>query len=118
MEMVQQAATYLIKTFVFRIGMFLRHWYIDGFFALYGVWLRFLRFYERRVAIRINVRFLFQPLYQEYNIIGYVLGFLYRFIKVVIGGFLYMVTGIVCFIMYVVWAAIPLVLIYKIISGN
>lgn len=117
MEMVSQVAIYLAKTFVFRIGMFFRHWYIDGFLAIYGAWLLFLRMCERQLAIRINIRFLFQPLYQERNIVGYVLGFLYRSVKVLLGGILYVVTGIIACGVFIVWAVFPLVLIYRGIFG-
>ena len=117
MEMVQQVALYLGKTFVFRIGLFFRHWYVDGFLAIYGTWLRFLRMCERRLAIRINVRFLFQPLYQERNIVGYVLGFLYRFIKICLGGILYVITGVFACGVYVVWAVLPVLLLYRGIFG-
>ncbi|MFA7201407.1 MAG: hypothetical protein WC099_00140 [Candidatus Paceibacterota bacterium] len=118
MEMVSQVVIYLSKTFVFRVGVFFRHWYVDGFFAFYGVWMRFLRMCERKLAIRINVRFLFQPLYQERNIVGYVLGFLYRFIKILFGGILYVGTGIVTFGIYIVWALFPAILIYRGIFGS
>lgn len=84
---------------------------------LYGLWLRLVRACERRLAIRINVRFLFQPLYQEHNIVGYVLGFLYRFVKICVGGILYFGTFALVIMAYVIWAAFPLVLIYKGIFG-
>ena len=117
MEMISQVAIYLAKTFAFRIGLFFQRWYVGGFFTLYGLWLRLVRACERRLAIRINVRFLFQPLYQERNIVGYVLGFLYRFVKICVGGTLYFGTFALVIVAYVIWAAFPLVLIYKGIFG-
>lgn len=117
MEIIQQTAVYLLKTLVFRAWMFFRRWYVHGFFALYGIWLWLVRASERRLAIRVNIRFLFQPLYQEKNIAGYALGFFYRFFKILLGGVWYTSTACVMILLYIVWAAFPLMLIYKIING-
>lgn len=117
-QTIQQVSIYLFKTFIFRIWMFIRRWYIRGFLFFYGMWLGLVRASERRLAIRINVRFLFQPLYQERNIFGYVLGFLYRFFKIVLGGVWYIASAFCAVLLYVLWAAIPLMLVYKIIIGS
>jgi len=115
MEYVQEIAVYLAKLLAFRIKLFFVRWYQGGFLTIYGWWLQFVRACERRLAIRINVHFLFQPLYQEYNVFGYVLGFLYRFLKIVFGGMLYVFSACIACGVYVVWAAVPAVLVYRII---
>ena len=117
MDMFQQVSVYLAKTFMFRIAMFFKHWYYDAFFAVYGTWLRFVRAGERRFAIRVNLHFLFRPLYQEYNIVGYVLGFVYRFGKTVFGMLLYTCVAVLAAGCYILWVMLPVVLIFKIIRG-
>lgn len=117
MDMFQQVSVYLAKTFAFRISMFFKHWYYDAFFAVYGVWLRFIRAGERRFAIRVNLHFLFRPLYQEYNIVGYILGFIYRFFKTLLGALVYAGIAVLAVGCYVLWAMLPVVLVVKIIRG-
>jgi hypothetical protein len=118
METVRQVGIYLGKTIAFRIYMFFRRWYAGGFLMLYGMWLGLVRASERRLAIRINARFLFQPLYQERNIVGYVMGFLYHFFKIFLGGVWYGITACIIAFLYLLWAAVPIALIYKIIKGS
>ena len=114
---LRHAGIYLIKTCIFRIWMFIWRWYVRGFLAVYGFWLGVIRATERRLAIRINVRFLFQPLYQERNITGYTFGFLYRLFKIILGGLWYGTTACIAILVYGVWAAIPMVVLYNIIIG-
>ncbi len=104
---------YLLKNFIVDVFLFFKHWYWDGFHFIYGKALGIIRNLEKSLAIRINLRFLFQPLYQEYNIYGYVLGFLFRLFRILFGGLGYLLIMIFFLIVYLIWAFFPIFVVYK-----
>ena len=63
---------YLGNRFFYRLGEFLRHWYKDGFFVFFRWLVNLLERMDRYFAARITLRYLFQPLYQNYTFVGYV----------------------------------------------
>ncbi len=105
---------YSLKNFILDILLFFKHWYWDGFHFIYGKALGIIRGLERSLAIRINLRFLFQPLYQEYNIYGYVLGFLFRLFRILFGGLGYLLIMAFFLLVYLLWAVFPIFAVYKI----
>ncbi|BCX15952.1 MAG: hypothetical protein KatS3mg098_181 [Candidatus Parcubacteria bacterium] len=109
---------FLLKTLYFRILAFFRHWYLDTFRLLWGWLLGRLRALEKNLAIRLNFRFLFVPLYQEYNVYGYVLGFIFRFFRVLMGGLFYLLIFLGVMIVYLFWILIPPFLIYKFFTSE
>jgi len=111
------AFAYVLRQCVWGIGLFFRHWYHDGALWAWGLLLKILRSLERRLALRVNFFFLLKPLYQEYNIVGFVLGFLFRFFRIVLGGILYFCIGVVVAIFFALWAALPVYLLYNAIRG-
>ncbi len=73
---------------------------------------------DKIFALKITWRFLFKPLYQDHSIIGYVLGFVFRSLRLMIGGIIYLFVIIIAAAMFIIWAAIPLYIIFKIIDYN
>jgi hypothetical protein len=108
---------YLVKTLFFRIVQFFRRWYGGGFFAVYGQVLRIMRAVLGSLDPRLNLRFLFHPLYQERNVVGYLLGFLVRGSRALAGGVLSLVLLLCGAGAYVLWALIPVAIMYKVITG-
>lgn len=109
---------YLFKNLFLYIVFFFKHWYYDGLVFIYGKALGAIRNLEKGLAIRLNIRFIFQPLYQERNIYGYVLGFLFRSFRIVVGTLLYLLIFIVAAAAYAIWALVPAYAVYKIITGK
>ncbi len=109
------ALVYLGNRFFYRLGEFVRHWYKDGFFFFSRRLIDFLERLDRYFALRITLRHIFTPLYQNYTFIGYVLGFIFRGVKLGIAGFIYFLIILVWLGFYLFWAFIPLGVIYKII---
>lgn len=109
---------YLFRNLFLSIFLFFKHWYVDSFGVILGRALGIVRNLERQLALKINIRFLFQPLYQEHNIYGYVLGFLFRAFRIVVGFLGYLIIMLCGVLVYIFWASIPVFLIYKIISGK
>lgn len=104
---------YLIQRFFYRIIQFLRHWHIGGFLAITHWTLNILERLDRVLALRITLRFLFKPLYQDYTILGYLLGFIFRSSRILIAAFVYTLVIAVSVVIYLAWAAIPIYLVYK-----
>lgn len=109
------ALVYLGSRFFYRLGEFARHWYKDGFFVFFRRLIDFLERLDHYFAARITIRYLFQPLYQNYTFIGYFLGFIFRGVRVGLAGLVYLLIILAWLGLYLFWALIPLGLIYKII---
>ncbi|HPW34588.1 MAG TPA: hypothetical protein PK367_02405 [Candidatus Paceibacterota bacterium] len=108
---------HIIKNLFFHIFLFFKHWYWNSGQLIYGWTLQTIRNMERRLALRINMRFMFQPLYQEYNIYGYILGFMFRAFRIITGGISYILIIIFASITYLVWVLIPIFIVYRIIQS-
>jgi hypothetical protein len=70
---------------------------------------------DRFLAWRITLKNLFQPLYKDYTTIGYALGFLFRFLRVVLGSVVYVVAFAIALAFYIAWLALPPYLLYRVI---
>ena len=67
---------------------------------------------DRSLAVAITLRHFFEPLYKDYSIIGRILGIVFRSARVVIGGVCYFFLALAFAIAYVIWLAIPAVIIF------
>lgn len=99
--------SYLAQSLLFNGGLFFKHWYVDGLHWIYGTAFAIARRIERMTSLRVQLHFLFTPLYQERNIIGYVLGFIIRGSMVVIGGGMIGIVAVIGLVVYGAWAIIP-----------
>lgn len=106
---------YILKQFFWRITDFLRHWYVSSFIWWTHWIIGLLERLDRGFALKITLRCLFAPLYQDRSIFGYVLGFIFRGIKIILALFFYAVILFLAAIIYLAWAIIPPFLIYRII---
>lgn len=105
---------YLFDRFIYRISHFIRHWYVDSFFIYTHFIVSRLEDMDQTIALKITWRNIFQPLYQERNVIGYVLGFIFRSIRLVLGSIIYGVIIAVAAGLFLIWAAIPAYILLKI----
>ncbi|MEK7634321.1 MAG: hypothetical protein AAB396_00330 [Patescibacteria group bacterium] len=106
--------TYLLNRFIFRIKEFIRHWYIKSFFVYSQFIVSILEKLDRYFALKITWRHIFEPLYQDRTILGYLLGFIFRFWRLAIGGLFYSLIILAAAGLYLVWLLIPFFIIYKI----
>ncbi len=104
---------YLVERFFYRIFQFIYHWYVGGFFWFVRSALNFLEALDRFFALKITLRYLFRPLYQDYTLIGYILGFIFRSGRLIGGGLVYLAVLIVAAGLYAIWAALPVYILYK-----
>lgn len=109
---------YLLRHAAYRIREFFRHWYWNSFFIA-GNWLvKLLQRLDRFFALRITVKYLFQPLYQDYSLIGYAWGFVFRSLRILAGSLVYAGLFAVFSALYLVWLAAPIFIIYRIFSSG
>lgn len=104
---------YFVRLFFVRIGDFLRHWYISSFYLLADWTIKFLEWLDRSLALKVTARYWLHPLYQERNILGYLIGFVVRTIRIVFAVIVYSFVIVFAAVVYLAWAAVPLWLVYK-----
>jgi hypothetical protein len=104
------SAVYLVQRFAYRTIEFLRHWYVRSA-RIYSNFIitRFERL-DRRFAWMVTLKNLFQPLFKDYTIIGYVIGFIFRSVRLIVAGVIYAVFFCIAVFAYLIWLAIPPIL--------
>lgn len=93
------------------------HWYRGGTRVFWDQTIRILGNFDRTLAVLVTLRHLFQPLYQDRTIIGYILGFIFRVLRVFIGVVIYLVVTLGALALYVAWVLVPPYILYKIAEG-
>ena len=97
---------------------FFRHWYVDGLRAFVKTFLRALSVLDRALAFRVSVKNIFNPMYQDRSFFGYVFGFLFRFIRILVALITYAALGVAFVIFYTAWTLIPPYLIVRAFNLN
>jgi len=108
---------YIVSRFVYHVFIFFEHWYIGGFIVFFGIFERVIQRFEGVFAILITLRNFFKPLFQDRTFMGYILGFIFRTFRILIGGIIYLVIAVIGLVLYLMWAIIPIYSIVKIIQG-
>lgn len=103
---------YLFGRAIHRITLFFTDWYVGGFRLVSGRTINTLESLDRRWALIITLRNIFQPLYQDHTFIGSILGFIFRSIRIVIGVCLYTIVIASAIIMYLIIAIAPVYVLY------
>ena len=115
MEVSNLSLVYLLTHFGRRVLDFFRHWYIDGFFRAVHWTLNGLERLDRSFALRITAKNWLQPLYQDYSIIGYLWGFVFRTGRILAALLVYAFFLALSAALFLLWASIPLFVVYQII---
>jgi len=115
---LQVAIRYIAGQMIAWIVDFLRRWYVDGFYFFARIFMRTLMYFDRTLALRVNIKNIFKPMYQDRSVIGYALGFILRSIRTVIAVLLYATLGAFFIIIYAIWALIPGCLVTQTIHVN
>jgi len=112
------AAIYLIQYFFYRIKAFFHHWYVDGFFVFGQQYVSVLAEFDRILAWRVTLKNIFQPLYKDYSVIGYILGFIFRSGRLLIGSFIYLCLFVIGAAICLLWFLLPAYVIAQIFNLN
>jgi hypothetical protein len=108
---------YLFRLFFGRIGDFLRHWYVSSFYALTNWTVSLLEFLDRSFALKVNVRYWLHPLFQEKSILGYLVGFFARTVRIVLASIVYAFIILIALGVYLAWIVLPIWVVYKILQA-
>ena len=112
------ALSYLAHRFLYRIVEFLRHWYVKSVRIYSDFVLNVLGRIDYYLAWKITLKYLFQPLYKDYSLIGYILGFLFRSGRLITASIIYGVLFFIAVGLYLFWLLIPIILIYLIFRNG
>ena len=104
---------YLAQRFICRIWMFFYDWYVGGFRVIGGKVIGILESLDRTWAFRITLRNLFKPLYGDHSFLGSILGFFFRFWRLLIAGIFYAFIIAAGLAVYLGWGAIPVYVVSK-----
>lgn len=115
MKDVNFFAAYLLQRLIFRIGEFIRHWYLGSLFAISHFTLSLLETLDEDIALEVTLRNFFRPLYGDYTPLGRVLGFLFRCGRVFAGLLIYPVIVLLAASLYFFWALVPVYFLINIV---
>lgn len=107
---------YLLWRLYFSLAAFLRDWYLDSFKWTAHRALSILEELDKTLALKISLRHLFQPLYGDRTIIGYVMGFFWRLWRIVVASLIYLVIIALVSVIYFLWLSLPIYLLFKTIE--
>jgi len=111
---MNNALFYVIQHFFFHLFEFFRHWYVKSMKIYSNFVIDQLQQLDYSLAWRITLKHLFEPLYRDYTVLGYILGFGFRVGRLVVGGFIYLIIFAVAIGLYLFWLAIPIYIISRI----
>ncbi len=107
------AITYLLQRTIYRLLDFVRHWYVDGSRNLFHWFISSLERLDRTLAIRVTLKYFFQPLYKDFTIIGRILGVFFRSARIIVALLIYVFILVLFAFIYVGWLVVlPAILIY------
>ena len=68
---------------------------------------------DRKLAWKVTFKNLFQPLYKDYTVIGHILGFIFRSVRLFVASVIYIFLFFVAFVVYLAWVAVPIILFFS-----
>lgn len=110
--------TYLIGRFAYRILDFFHHWYTDASKFFFYKLVSFLEYLDQSLALRMTLRYFFQPLYKDYTFIGRILGIIFRTCRILISVIVYAFALLIFLTAYVLWLAAPIILILYVLGAK
>lgn len=108
---------YILSRFLANITEFLNKWYVRSFLNMTEYMFGLFEEMDKAFALKINLRNLFKPLYQDRNIISYILGFFFRGSRSLLAIIVYAAVFGITVALYLAWLSVPIFFIYKSISG-
>ncbi|KKU14595.1 hypothetical protein A3I34_00865 [Candidatus Jorgensenbacteria bacterium RIFCSPLOWO2_02_FULL_45_12] len=107
-------AFYICERFFYGIGDFLRRWYVSGGKKYGNFIIDVLETMDRIFAWKMNAVNMFKPLYKDYSVIGYVVGFPIRLVRLIITLAIYAVVILIAAGVYLIWLFAPIYVVWNI----
>ena len=105
---------FVLNRFVFRISEFIRRWYLESARIYSHFIISLLENLDKIFALKITWRHFTEPLYQDRTVVGYILGFIFRFFRLLVGVIIYGILIFLAAIIFICWALLPFFIILKI----
>ncbi len=110
------APAYILERFFYRLYRFLYHWYVKSAKIYSNFILNLLNRIDYQLAWKITLRHLLEPLYKDYSPLGYVLGFGFRFLRLVSAGIFYLLFFAFAILLYLIWVLFIPYAVYRIFT--
>ncbi|PIR87299.1 MAG: hypothetical protein COU11_00935 [Candidatus Harrisonbacteria bacterium CG10_big_fil_rev_8_21_14_0_10_49_15] len=104
------SVVYLIHRFFYRIWKFAYNWYAGGFLNISHVAIGLFERLDTFFAFEVTLRNITQPLYQDKTILGYILGIIFRVLRVLVGALVYVLLSLLTIAVYLFWAFLPILI--------
>lgn len=98
---------YVVRQAAYRLAEFFRHWYVKSARIYFNFVLDRFERLDYFFAWRITARHIFDPLYRDYSLVGYVLGFFFRTFRLLVASVVYVLVAAFALACYVVWLLLP-----------
>lgn len=95
----------------------LNFWYLESAFFFITTWKNTILYLEEDLAVGLMLKLLFVPLFHDSSFIGYILSFIFRISRVLIGLFAFILASIFIFILAVLWFLLPLLILLDFPQG-
>ncbi len=86
-------------------------WYRDSLLWWKRFFKNLLIFLDNKLAVSLMLKMLFIPLFHDASLLGRVLSFIFRVVRVVVGGLIIVLTLVSMIFWFLVWLALPIILI-------
>lgn len=86
-------------------------WYRDSLLWWKMFFKNLLIFLDNKLAVSLMLKMLFIPLFHDASLLGRVLSFIFRVIRVVVGGLIIILTVVSMIFWWLVWSVLPIILI-------
>jgi len=86
-------------------------WYRDSLLWFKRFFKNLLIFLDNKLAVSLMLKMLFIPLFHDASLLGRVLSFIFRVVRVIVGGLIIILTVVSMIFWWLVWLALPIILI-------
>ena len=96
----------------------LKFWYIESPFFFGRIWQNLILYLEEDLAVMLMVKLLFVPLFHDASIIGRVLSFIFRMLRILMGLFAFAIATVLVAALALVWLLLPIGIVMSLILGR
>ena len=91
----------------------LNDWFVLKPKAILNLLVEIIKDLDKNFAVAINFKLILKPLYKDYSFIGRIIGPIFRFFRVLVGGIIYLLIALVFSLVILVWILILPFIIYQ-----
>lgn len=113
--MTRFSIVYILHRTLYRLRAFVYHWYVGSFFVIARETINVFERLDKTIAFKVTLQNITQPLYQDHTAIGHMLGFVFRFARVIFGFMVYLFLVLMSAGIYLIWISIPTYILAQVI---